>query len=65
MDSSRTDVVPAQQFVANYFDLEAEGALPQWSEDPPQMPNPLRDIAQGDPLYSSTTETFYKYKGLR
>ncbi|KAI0349150.1 hypothetical protein OH77DRAFT_1533351 [Trametes cingulata] len=69
VDTSSTELVPARAFAANYFDLEADGMLPQWAEylqchetcisgAPPAMPNPLREIAEGDPLYSSFVNHF-------
>ncbi|KAI9068297.1 hypothetical protein FKP32DRAFT_1562016, partial [Trametes sanguinea] len=66
MDTTQTEMVAGTSLAANYFDLEAEGTLPQWAgtrlthdaETPPSMPNPLREIAQGEPLYTSFVNHF-------
>ncbi|KAH9846572.1 hypothetical protein C2E23DRAFT_743786, partial [Lenzites betulinus] len=59
-DPQKTSLVPAHRLAANYFDLEAEQKIPKWTDasPPPTMPNPLRDIAEGEPLYSSFVNHF-------
>ncbi|KAI0778011.1 hypothetical protein BD413DRAFT_683781 [Trametes elegans] len=60
-----TEMIPASSLAANYFDLEAEGALPHWVgmltlcwSPLCAMPNPLREVAGGEPLYSSFINHF-------
>ncbi|KAL1939056.1 hypothetical protein VTO73DRAFT_10316 [Trametes versicolor] len=57
-DREKTDMVRADTLTANYFDLEAAGVLPKWAETPPVMPNALRVVAEGDPMYSSFVNHF-------
>ncbi|KAH9847978.1 hypothetical protein C2E23DRAFT_740580 [Lenzites betulinus] len=60
-DRTKTEMVCADLLTANYFDLEAAGRLPQWAamtDPPPTMPNTLRNIADGEPLYLSFVNHF-------
>ncbi|KAJ7165453.1 hypothetical protein C8R43DRAFT_878421 [Mycena crocata] len=49
--------VPASLLARNFLDLQFENLVPIWSEESiekhaTRMPNPLRAIAKGDPLYT-------------
>ncbi|KAI0696508.1 hypothetical protein BC835DRAFT_1405920 [Cytidiella melzeri] len=67
-DNNVATVLPVQIMVAaldmdkNYFDLKADGKLPVWHESSlgyeTAMPNPLRVVAKGAPLYSSFVDYF-------
>ncbi|KAI0816060.1 hypothetical protein BC628DRAFT_1414013 [Trametes gibbosa] len=65
VDTSQAVLISASLLENNYHDLEALNVLPecsQWPVDfdnaPPAMPNPLRVLAGGDPLYSSFIDYF-------
>ncbi|TFK90573.1 hypothetical protein K466DRAFT_516936 [Polyporus arcularius HHB13444] len=60
IDRNMSRRIPVRALAANYFDLEHRGGIPHWvdDEDLPEMPNPLRKIAGGDPLYSSFVNHF-------
>ncbi|KAL7280675.1 hypothetical protein ACG7TL_005614 [Trametes sanguinea] len=58
VDYQSTEMIPARKLVANYHDLEADATLPQWAGPAPDMPNALREIAQGEPLYTSFINHF-------
>lgn len=61
IDHSQEILVPAASMVDNYFDLEHQRALPQsWDESyPTTMPNALRKIANGRPMYTSLVDLFF------
>ncbi|KDQ28455.1 hypothetical protein PLEOSDRAFT_1041925, partial [Pleurotus ostreatus PC15] len=57
-------LISASQLEGNYYDLEHENLLPNWSSNaisdgfPEMMPNPKRELADGEPLYSSFVDIF-------
>ncbi|KAJ6582733.1 hypothetical protein B0H10DRAFT_2341090 [Mycena sp. CBHHK59/15] len=59
-----TSLVCTDEFEANFLDLQSTGTLPKWSSPtieagyPVRMPNPKREIAGGDPMYSSFLDYF-------
>ncbi|KAJ6483374.1 hypothetical protein C8R45DRAFT_1062899 [Mycena sanguinolenta] len=59
-----TVLISADDLCENYLDLEHHGKIPKWSDStvkaghPARMPNPKRDIAGGDPLYTSFVDYF-------
>ncbi|KAJ6612184.1 hypothetical protein B0H10DRAFT_2177449 [Mycena sp. CBHHK59/15] len=61
---SETTLISANDLCENYLDLEHQGKVPKWSEltvkagHPARMPNPKREIAGGDPLYTSFVDYF-------
>ncbi|KAL1942832.1 hypothetical protein VTO73DRAFT_5072 [Trametes versicolor] len=57
-DRTKTEMVRADSFAANFFDLEADNALPNWADPPPTMPNTLREVAEGEAMYSSLVNHF-------
>ncbi|KAJ6514774.1 hypothetical protein DFH09DRAFT_1251422 [Mycena vulgaris] len=61
VDNAKEIFIPAADLEANYFDLEHMKVLPRsWNESySPKMPNPLREIAQGRPLYTSFVDLFF------
>ncbi len=73
IDESQSVMVPVTDLASNYHDLVATGSLPVWrsksasitilylsrpAQGAPEMPNPLRHIAGGEPLYSSFINHF-------
>ncbi|KAJ6529506.1 hypothetical protein DFH09DRAFT_1250415 [Mycena vulgaris] len=61
VDNAKEIFIPAADLEANYFDLEHMKVLPRsWNESySPKMPNLLREIAQGRPLYTSFVDLFF------
>ncbi|KAJ7502054.1 hypothetical protein B0H11DRAFT_1855007 [Mycena galericulata] len=61
---TETSLICADEFVANYLDLEHDGKIPKWTAEtveaghPSRMPNPKRAIAGGHPLYHSFVDYF-------
>ncbi|KAF7372102.1 hypothetical protein MVEN_00068900 [Mycena venus] len=61
---TETSLICTDDFAENYLDLKQGGAIPNWSEStleaghPSRMPNPKREIAGGDPLYTSFVDYF-------
>ncbi|KAF7310233.1 hypothetical protein MIND_00397000 [Mycena indigotica] len=64
VNDSKTALVRAADFRLNYFDLRERGEVPRWSDStisaghPARMPNPIRDIADGQPIYSTFVDFF-------
>ncbi|KAJ7765373.1 hypothetical protein DFH07DRAFT_867075 [Mycena maculata] len=58
VDESKEIFIAAVDLINNYFDLEHQKALPiLWNEPyAMKMPNPLRKLANGRPLYTSLQE---------
>ncbi|KAJ7312288.1 hypothetical protein DFH08DRAFT_647064, partial [Mycena albidolilacea] len=60
----KTTLICANNLADNYFDLQHRGTLPKWSAAaiesgcPERMPNPKREIAGGNPLYTSFVDYF-------
>ncbi|KAJ7097466.1 hypothetical protein C8R44DRAFT_643499, partial [Mycena epipterygia] len=59
-----TILICADDLSDNYLDLQHRGTIPKWSAStidaghPERMPNPKREIAGGDPLYTSFVDYF-------
>ena len=57
-------IVKASELDGNYLDLLDMNAIPCWSDEtiqaghPNSMPNPDRELANGDPLYTSFVDIF-------
>ncbi|KAJ6614901.1 hypothetical protein B0H10DRAFT_2191282 [Mycena sp. CBHHK59/15] len=60
----KTSIICVNDFNANYLNLQHAGAIPKWSAStikagyPSRMPNPKREIAGGDPIYTSFVDYF-------
>ncbi|KAJ6583121.1 hypothetical protein DFH09DRAFT_1245943 [Mycena vulgaris] len=66
VDTSKEIVIHAADLQDNYFDLQFKKILPTaWDEAsvaagyPSKMPNPLRALANGRPLYTSFVDLFF------
>ncbi|KAJ6611334.1 hypothetical protein B0H10DRAFT_2192987 [Mycena sp. CBHHK59/15] len=65
VDDSKETFILAADLVDNYFDLEYKKALPSaWdnyaiAKYSARMPNPLRSLANGRPLYTSFVDLFF------
>jgi hypothetical protein len=61
--NNHTVLISSDDMSLNYFDLERDNLLPEWHSDSVEfsakMPNPLRELADGAPLYSSFVDLFW------
>lgn len=61
---SEVKLIKADNLEKNMLDLQDEGLIPKWSAEtiekmyPLRMPNPDRELAGGDPMYSSFIDIF-------
>ncbi|KAJ7734971.1 hypothetical protein B0H14DRAFT_3613787 [Mycena olivaceomarginata] len=62
--NEKITLICANELADNYFDLQHQGTLPKWSATaiesgcPERMPNPKREIAGGNPLYTNFVDYF-------
>ncbi|KAJ7018199.1 hypothetical protein C8F04DRAFT_1329160 [Mycena alexandri] len=64
INDETTQLVCTDELSENFLNLRQAGRIPVWSESttqaghPTRMPNPKREIAGGDPLYTSFVDYF-------
>ncbi|KAI0741214.1 hypothetical protein C8Q76DRAFT_609125, partial [Earliella scabrosa] len=58
VDRSASRLVSVSDLESNFFDLQAANKIPEWTDLPFEMPNPLRKIAGDEPLYTSWINHF-------